>query len=93
MNTYPNKITEIFCVVDNFCMEFAVEFKKLQIQSGDAKRHRNRSLWMSESEIITILLLFHFGTFHNFKHFIFFISGNTSRKNFPNSSLQSFCGN
>jgi hypothetical protein len=47
----PDKITEIFCIVDDFCKECNKEFKNLQIQSGDVKRHRNRSLEMSESEI------------------------------------------
>jgi hypothetical protein len=79
----PNKITEIFCIVDDFCKEFNKEFKNLQIQSGDGKRHRNRSLEMSESEIITILLLFHFGTFHNFKHFYLFYIGVHLKKEFP----------
>ena len=38
------------------------------LPEGDKKR-RNRSCEMSDSEIITILLLFHFGTFKNFKHY------------------------
>ncbi|MDR3142136.1 MAG: hypothetical protein LBU37_10480 [Tannerellaceae bacterium] len=38
---------------------------------------------MSESEIITTLLLFHFGTFHNFKHFYLFYIGVHLKKEFP----------
>ena len=79
----PDKIIEIFCVVDDFCKEFAVEFKKVPILSGDGRRRRNRSLGMSESEIITILLLFHFGTFHNFKHFYLFYIREYLKKEFP----------
>ena len=79
----PDKIIEIFCVVDDFCKEFAVEFKKVPILSGDGRRRRNRSLGMSESEIITILLLFHFGTFHNFKHFYLFYIREHLKKEFP----------
>jgi len=61
-----DKITEIFCIADDFCKEFAQEFKKLKKLPEDGKKHRNRSCEMSESEIMTILLLFHFGTFRQF---------------------------
>ena len=37
-----DKITEIFCIADDFCKEFAQEVKKHQISSGDGKKHRNR---------------------------------------------------
>ena len=39
---------------------------------------------MSDSEIMTILLYFHFGTFRNFKHYyLFFIKGTMmSQKSF-----------
>jgi hypothetical protein len=79
----PDKIVEIFCVVDDFCKEFAVEFKNIPTLSGDGKKPRNRSPGMSESEIITILLLFHFGTFHNFKHFYLFYIREHLKKEFP----------
>jgi hypothetical protein len=38
---------------------------------------------MSDSEVITILMLFHFGTFHNFKHFYLFYIGEHLKKEFP----------
>jgi hypothetical protein len=79
-----DKITEIFCIVDDFCKEFAIESKKHQIQSDDDKKHRNRPMKMSESEVITILLLFHFGTFRNFKHFYFLYIIEYLKKEFPN---------
>ena len=37
-----DKITEIYCMVDDFCKEFAQESKKLQMLPEDGKRHRNR---------------------------------------------------
>ena len=64
-----DKITEIFCIADDFCKEFAQEFKNLKKLPDDGKKRRNRSCEMSDSEIMTILLLFHFGTFKNFKHY------------------------
>jgi hypothetical protein len=64
-----DKITEIYCIADDFCKEFSREFKKLKMLPEDGKKHRKRACEMSDSEIITILLLFHFGSFKNFKHY------------------------
>ena len=64
-----DRITEIYCIADDFCKEYAKEISKRQILSGEGKKRRNRSCEMSDSEIMTILLLFHFGTFKNFKHY------------------------
>jgi hypothetical protein len=62
-----DKIIEIFCSIDDFCKAFQVELKKHQI--GDGKNHRNRSFLMSQSEVITIMVMFHLGGFRNLKHF------------------------
>jgi hypothetical protein len=65
-----DKITNFFFVTDDFCKNFAVEIAKHpKLPDEDGKKHRNRPCEMSDSEIITILMLFHFGTFKNFKHF------------------------
>jgi hypothetical protein len=64
-----DKVTEIFCITDDFCKNFMPEMKKLQKLPESGKKHRNRLCEMSESEIITILLLFHPGHFKDFKHF------------------------
>jgi hypothetical protein len=45
-----DKITEIFCIADDFCREFAEEVKKHRLKSNDGKTHRNRSHEMSDSE-------------------------------------------
>ena len=78
-----DKITEIYCIVDDFHKEFAVELKKLQMLPEGGKKRRNRSCEMSDSEIMTILLLFHFGTFKNFKHFYLHYIGVHLRNDFP----------
>lgn len=49
----------------------------------DGKKHRNRSCEMSDSEIMTILLLFHFGTFKNFKHYYLHYIGIHLKDEFP----------
>jgi len=78
-----DKVIEIFCISDDFCKEFAQEIKKLKMLPDDGKKHRNRSCEMSDSEIMTILLLFHFGTFKNFKHYYLHYIGVHLRNEFP----------
>ena len=69
-----DKITEIFCAVDEFCKEFDKEIDKKSLMSSDGKRRRYRKASLSDSEIMTILIVFQFGSFRNFKHYyLFFI--------------------
>ncbi len=63
-----DKIIEIFVKVDDFCKEFESEIIKHQLDAGHYKtRYRKASL--SDSEIITLLIAFHYGHFTNLKHF------------------------
>lgn len=78
-----DKITEIYCIADDFSKEFSLEISKRQILPTDGKNHRNRSCEMSDSEIMTILLLFHFGTFKNFKHYYLHYIGIHLKNEFP----------
>ena len=78
-----DKISKIYCIADDFCKEFAQEIKKLKILPEDGKKRRNRSCEMSDSEIMTVLLLFHFGTFKNFKHYYLHYIGVHLRNEFP----------
>ena len=64
-----DKVIEIFFIIDEFCKEFEQEMSKQPVLGSDGVRRRNRKANMSHSEIMTILLLYHFGTFRNFKHF------------------------
>ena len=56
-----DKVTEIFCIIDEFDKNFESELKKNLLPVTDGKQHRNRKASLSDSEIMTILLLFHFG--------------------------------
>ena len=67
-----DKITEIFCAVDEFCKEFDKEVNKKFLMSSDGKPRRYRKASLSESEIMTILIAFQFGSFCNFKHYYLF---------------------
>ena len=79
-----DKVTEIFCMVDDFCQEYHREIQKNKnLPDSNGKKTRNRSHLMSDSEIMTILMLYHFGSFKNFKHFYLMYIGVTLRSEFP----------
>lgn len=62
-----DKITEIFCSVDDFCLVFEPALEKRQLSTG--KKTRKRRFTMSTSEIVTITVLFHLSGIRTFKHF------------------------
>lgn len=64
-----DKVTQIFCILDEFDKGFETEIKKNLLPQRDKKKHRNRKGSLSDSEIMTILLLFHFGTYRTFKSY------------------------
>ena len=37
-----DKITEIYCIADDFCKEFASEFKKIKTLPDTGRKHRKR---------------------------------------------------
>uniref|UniRef100_UPI0026DA56F8 IS982 family transposase n=1 Tax=Bacteroides zoogleoformans TaxID=28119 RepID=UPI0026DA56F8 len=76
IKTTDYKVTALFCVIDDFCKQFKSENAgKLLLGEAGVKRRRRKAS-MSDSEIMTILLYFHFGSFRNFKHYyLFFIKG------------------
>ncbi len=70
--TTRDKVTEIFCIIDEFGRKLNVELSKNLCQSsytGNGKRCRNRRGRLSESEIMTIFICYHFGTYRNFKEY------------------------
>ena len=73
-NKYPimisgSKVTEIFCIADDFCREFEVEMAKNALPSTSDAPKRKRKRMMPDTEVITILICFHFNSFRNFKHY------------------------
>ena len=78
MNISDSKITEIFYLTDDFCIEF---FKTMKAHTlGNEPK---RKPVMSTSEIITIMVLFHFGQFRNMKHFYLFYVKKHMQSHFP----------
>lgn len=61
------KVTEIFCLVDEFCKEFDANTQPFLLGKPS-----KRPPIMSKSEVITICLLFHLSGFRCFKHFYLF---------------------
>ena len=67
-----DKVIEIFCIIDEFDKNLNVELSKnlcLPSYNNNGKRCRNRKGRLSESEIMTILVCYHFGTYRNFKEY------------------------
>ena len=63
-----DKVIEIFCIADDSCKEFDSNMKEMTLKV-DGKRHRNRKAGLSDAEIMTILICFHFGSFRCLKHY------------------------
>ena len=75
--------TETNCLPDDFCKHFNAENAGNLLEDNSGVKRRRRQASLSDSEIMTILLYFHFGTFRNFKHYyLFFIKG-TMKSYFP----------
>ena len=73
-----NKISDIFCLVDEFCKDFD-ETTKPFILGKPSKRPPV----MSKSEVISICLLFHLSGFRCFKHFYMFYIQRHMQGEFP----------
>lgn len=73
-----SKITEIFCIVDEFCKEYDQVVDK-RLLGNPAKR----PLVMSKSEIITIMITFQLSGFRTFKHFYLYYLQKHMQKEFP----------
>ena len=83
-----SKVTEIYCIADDFCKEYELELNKkalsLSNPSPNTPKTRNRKGRMSDAEMIIILVLFHSNTFRNFKHFYLFYLCRELKEEFPN---------
>ena len=63
-----DKVTEIFCMADDFCKFFDAMTIKYTLKSiGKRKYHRNST--MSKAEVMLIMILLHTSGYRCFKHF------------------------
>jgi len=63
MQISKDKITEIFYLTDKFCKEFTKLISKHTL--GNTPKRKPK---MTQSEVIIILILFHYGLLKNLKH-------------------------
>lgn len=80
MQLSEDKITEIFYLVDEFCIEFNKNISAYQIGKEAKKKPK-----MSQSEVITIMILFHSGAFKTLKHFYLFYVKKHMDNEFPST--------
>ncbi len=75
-----DKITDIFCIVDEFCKDFDATTQPFLLGKPS-----KRPPTMSKSEVISICMLFHLSGFRCFKHFYIFYLQRHMKREFPNT--------
>lgn len=73
-----DKISDIFCIVDEFCKDFESSTESFLLGNKPKRKPT-----MSTSEVITIYLLFHLGGFRCFKHFYIYYVQKHMQNEFP----------
>jgi transposase len=74
-------LTELFCLMDDFCQEFEPGFEKHLLASG--KKHRCRASSLNLSELMTLIVLFHQLRFRQFKAFYLTYATRFLKAEFP----------
>jgi hypothetical protein len=77
-----HKVTEIYFIIDEFFKEFGTLIRNYSLQEAKTGK-RERKFTMSQSEEMTILVLFHSGAFKNLKSFYVFYAQKHVKKDFP----------
>jgi hypothetical protein len=76
-------LTEIFCLIDDFCKHFEREQSKFLLPGK--KHSRGNPCRMTLSEIMTILVMFHFSHYRTFKDFYLNCILSHHKYDFPNA--------
>ena len=58
--TTDYKVTELFCIIDEFCKHFDAENAGNLLEDNSGVKRRRRQASLSDSEIMTILLYFRY---------------------------------
>jgi hypothetical protein len=74
-------LTEVFCLIDDFCQAYEPEWEKQLLTNGRKKRRRAASLCLSE--LMTLAVLFHQLRFRQFKSFYLLYAQRYLRAEFP----------
>lgn len=80
MNITKVKVTEIFYLTDEFCKHFLANIASFKLGNPPKRKPQ-----MSDSEVITLMILFHSGTFRNMKHFYLHYVKQHLQAEFPNT--------
>jgi hypothetical protein len=80
MSLTKDKITEIFYLTDEFCHHFEASLAPCQI--GNMPKRKPLT---APSEVITLMILFHTGSFRALKHFYLYYVKAHLREEFPNT--------
>lgn len=84
-----DSLTELFCLIDDFCQEFEPAFERVQLENGI--RHRRRTGSLSLSELMTLVVLFHQARCRQFKQFYLTYAQRFLRDAFPTLPSYSRC--
>ena len=63
-----DKVTEIFCIADDFCKFYDAMMKRYTLREGK-KRNYHRDSTMSKAEVMLIMTLFHDSGYPCLRHF------------------------
>jgi hypothetical protein len=63
-----DRLTEIFCAIDDCCYAFFPQWEALQLSQG-RRWERGPECGLSASEVMTIVVLYHGSRYRYFKHF------------------------
>jgi hypothetical protein len=80
-----DKIIGIYCIIDDFNKELFKTVSGHMVKKDNDKRTRNRQCKLTDSEVITILLIFHLGQFRNLKHFYLYYVKVHLKNEFPDT--------
>ncbi len=76
-----DRLTELFCLIDDFCRRFEPAWERRQLTAGGRRRRRRTTL--SLSELMTLIVLFHQLRFRQFKGFYLDYACRQLRAAFP----------
>jgi hypothetical protein len=77
------KVIELFCEIDDFMIDYDAAIENAGIKSDRKVKLRKRKFRMSDSEIMTIMVLFHLKSYRNLKEFYSTYVCKHMQDNFP----------
>lgn len=84
-----DNLTDIYCLIDDFCKEFEADLNAILLTDGKRKRIRRASL--SVAELMTLVVLFHQIRYRQFKCFYLHHVCGHLRREFPNLPSYNRC--